>query len=90
MASRKESTLGTWILIVGLFLYFLAYSAFAYFAIGDKGPPDWDFGTVQDGPGQSPYAIREPYHPVPYSQHVRGKQGTEEYPSDILRFSGED
>ena len=23
---------------------------------GDKGPPPWDFGVVEDVPGQSPYS----------------------------------
>jgi len=72
MTTQKETTLGTWILIIALFLYFLAYSGFAYFAIGDKGPPDWDFGTVQDVPAESPYAI---YNALPYPQHVQGMEG---------------
>jgi hypothetical protein len=35
---------------------FLGYGIFMYFAIGDKGPPDWDFGSIEDTPGQSVYS----------------------------------
>lgn len=72
MNFEKGSTFSTWILILALFLYFLAFSGFAYFTIGDKGPPDWDFGLVKDVPAASPYAA---YKELPYPQHVRGKQG---------------
>lgn len=72
MALQKESSLGIWILIAGLFCYFLAYSGLVYFAIGDKGPPDWDFGTVRDVPAESPYAL---YDRLPHPQHVRGMRG---------------
>ncbi len=72
MASRRESALGTWILIIGLLLYFLAYSGVTYFAIGDKGPPDWNFGVIRDVPAESPYAV---YGTLPHPQHVRGLKG---------------
>lgn len=51
---------------------FLGYGIFMYFAIGDKGPPDWDFGSIeQDTPGQSVYSTGQP-GPTE-AQHVAGK-----------------
>ena len=57
----------------------------AYTAIGDLGMPDWDYRPVSDVYGESPYAM---YPPVPYSQHVRGLQGEESYPLEILVIQG--
>jgi hypothetical protein len=72
MDSHNQSVFRTWMLIIGFALWFLAYSALAYFAIGDKGPPNWDLVTVSDTPASSPYAV---YQPLPYPQHVRGERG---------------
>ncbi|HYA04168.1 MAG TPA: hypothetical protein VEI04_13775 [Syntrophobacteria bacterium] len=72
MEEPKQSVVRTWALIVLLAIWFLAYSAFVYFAIGEKGPPNWDLVTVSDTPASSPYAI---YQPLPYPQHVRGERG---------------
>jgi hypothetical protein len=47
---------------------FLGYAIFMYVAIGDKGPPDWDFGSVEDTPGQSVYSTGQPGPTEP--QHV--------------------
>ena len=78
----------TWLLI----LFFVAIVTFqgwlAYTLIGDRGQPDWDYRPIKDVPGESPYAIADPYHPLPYPQHVRSQQGEEGYPTDILRYSG--
>ncbi len=35
---------------------FLIWGLFILFMVGDKGPPAWDFGVVEDIPGQSPYS----------------------------------
>ena len=87
---HQISVLKTWFLI----LFFVAIVAFqgwlAYNLIGDLGQPDWDYRPIKDVPGESSYAIYDPYHALPYPQHVRGKQGTDQYPSNILRFSGAD
>ena len=52
----------------------------AYTVIGDRGQPDWDYRPIRDVPGESGYAIADPYHPLPYGQHVRGAHGQEENP----------
>jgi hypothetical protein len=80
----------TWLLI----LFFVAIVTFqgwlAYTLIGDRGQPDWDYRPIKDVPGASPYAIADPYHPLPYPQHVMGEQGREENPSNlyIIPFDG--
>jgi len=84
------SAFKTWFLI----LFFVAIVAFqgwlAYTLIGDRGQPGWDYRPIKDVPGESPYAIADPYHPLPYPQHVMKEQGREENPSNlyIIPFSG--
>ena len=45
---------------------------FTFFIVGDNGQPTWDYGTVEDLPGESPYAT---YQLLPDPQHVRGSEG---------------
>ncbi len=65
-----------WLVVIGLALSLFIYGMFAYLVIGDKGPPEWDFGTVPDIPAQSFYSskpgIRGP-QAVPEPQHVNEK-----------------
>ena len=65
-----------WIIVCTLAILFLIYGVFMYFVVGDKGPPDWNFGNVEDIPGQSLYST----HPAvggtasaPEPQHVSQK-----------------
>lgn len=85
---QQTSAFRSWLLILALVAIVVFQGWFAYSLIGDLGQPDWDYRPIPDVPGQSAYAISEPYHALPYPQHVRGKQGSEGYPTDILRFSG--
>jgi hypothetical protein len=68
----KKGTLSAWIIIPLLVLIVLGQGAFAYYVVGDRGQPDWDYRPVADLPGESPYAI---FQPLPYPQHVRGEKG---------------
>jgi hypothetical protein len=68
----KESSFATWVVIVLLLALILVKGFFAFFAVGDRGQPTWDYRPVQDVPGESPYAV---YEPLPYPQHVRGQKG---------------
>jgi hypothetical protein len=68
----ESSALVTWVVIVGLLFLILLKGAFAFFLIGDRGQPGWDYRPVPDTPGESPYAV---YQPLPYPQHVRGERG---------------
>jgi hypothetical protein len=62
-------------IVTGIALFFLVWGLTIFFVVGDKGPPSWDFGTVQDIPGESPYSthvIREvaELNPLPVESGV--------------------
>ena len=62
---HNPSAIKTWLLI----LFMLAIVAFkgwlAFTVIGDLGQPDWDYRPIRDVPGESPFAVSDPYHPLP-------------------------
>jgi hypothetical protein len=53
---NKTSNLTRWLIPIGLAVGFFLWGLFIYYAVGDKGPPPWSFGIVEDIPGQSPYS----------------------------------
>ena len=53
-----------WIIVFAIAALFVAYGFLAFFIIGDKGPPDWDYGSIRDVPAQSVYST------YPYSEHA--------------------
>jgi len=55
--------------MVGLILL---KGVFTFLVVGDNGQPTWDYGTVEDIPGESPYAA---YQLLPDPQHVKGSEG---------------
>ena len=57
---NKRQTLRSWIIVAVMALVFLLWGLVILFTVGDKGSPTWDFGTVQDIPGESPYSTRKP------------------------------
>jgi nicotinamide riboside transporter PnuC len=57
--SDRGGTLA-WIMVVGIALLFALWGLLIFTAVGDKGPPTWDFGAVQDVPGESPYSTDRP------------------------------
>ncbi len=64
-----------WIIVCGLVVILVLYGFFAFFVVGDKGPPGWDFGAVQSVPGESSYSTY-PYKgrvDPPAVQHVDEK-----------------
>ena len=76
----KRLILRGWLIICGMSVAFALYGVFAFLVIGDKGPPDWDFGGVQDIPGGSEYSTY-PFRGAavePEPQHVNQK------PSDAI------
>jgi hypothetical protein len=75
---EKEDKLNLkiWLFVLGLAAWLLLYGIFVFMAVGDKGPPDWDFGVIPDTPGQSVYSTSpEPGGDSgqPEAQHVAGK-----------------
>jgi hypothetical protein len=69
---RKEASVALWLVIWLLMLGILLQGHFAFKVVGDVGSPTWDYGIVQDVPGQSPYAM---YPLLPDPQHIKGKKG---------------
>ncbi len=65
-----------WLYVCALAFMFLVYGLFMFYMIGDKGPPGWDFGTVEDTPGESVYSTNEPITggtAAPDPQHISQK-----------------
>ena len=57
VAEQKEnSTLKDWLVPIAIAVLFLVWGLLIFFMVGNKGQPPWDFGTVEDIPGQSPYS----------------------------------
>jgi hypothetical protein len=74
--NEKGFQVRSWVIVWLLATFLLLYGLFMYVVVGDKGPPDWDFGIVEDIPGKSAYSTYpEPagaaIEPVP--QHVKGR-----------------
>ena len=68
----RRLVLHGWFIVCGIAVLFVLYGIFAFFVIGDKGPPDWDFGSIKDIPGESVYSTY-PYRDQtgpPEPQHV--------------------
>ena len=87
---HPTSAAKTWTIVI-LMIGWVAFKGWlAYTLIGDRGQPDWDYRPIKDVPAESAYAVREPYHPLPFPQHVRGRQGTENNPSQlsVIRLQG--
>jgi hypothetical protein len=87
---HNTSAAMTWLLILGMVGWVIFKGWLAFTVIGDLGQPDWDNRPIKDVPGESAYAISNPYHALPYGQHVQGELGKEKNPSHLkaLPFQG--
>jgi len=64
-----------WLIVCAIAALFTLYGFLAFFVIGDKGPPDWDYGALPDVPAQSAYSTY-PYRGgvlQPEPQHINQK-----------------
>lgn len=52
----KDEGISGFMLGIIIALLFICWGLIIFFLVGDKGPPAWDFGVVEDIPGQSPYS----------------------------------
>lgn len=68
-----ERTSKSLIIVAAIAVSFLLWGLLTFFAVGDKGSPPWDFGVVEDIPGQSAYSTHPPQAPSPKPQHVSEK-----------------
>ena len=89
-SAHEASALKTWFLVFCCVAIVVFQGWLAITVIGDLGQPDWDYRPIADVPGESAYAIFDPYHPLPYAQHVLKEQGQEENPKHlyIIPFKG--
>jgi len=46
----------TWLIVLLMVTGILSYGIFVYLTIGDKGPPAWRYGAIQDVPGESSFS----------------------------------
>ena len=70
-ALRRRALRG-WLIVCAMAILFILYGFLAFFVIGDKGSPTWDYGSLPDVPAQSEYSTY-PYRggaPIPEPQHV--------------------
>jgi hypothetical protein len=75
VASHEDrgSTVKSLMIVVAIALLFLVWGLILYVVVGDKGSPGWDFGVVEDVPGESAYSTsREMRRVTP--QHVMGRE----------------
>jgi hypothetical protein len=71
----RRMALRGWLIVCAIAILFTLYGFLAFFVIGDKGPPDWDYGSLPDVPAQSEYSTYPYGHglPQPEPQHVNQK-----------------
>jgi hypothetical protein len=53
---KTSSRLKDWLVPIAIAALFLVWGLLIFFLVGNKGQPPWDFGAVEDIPGQSPYS----------------------------------
>ena len=87
---HEASAFKTWLLVFLCVAIVVFQGWLAYTVIGDLGQPDWDYRPIADVPGESAFAVYDPYYPLPYAQHVLKEQGQEENPKHlyVLPFEG--
>jgi hypothetical protein len=56
--SSKE-TLRSLSIALAMAVFFFAWGLMIFLTVGEKGPPSWDFGIIQDIPGESPYSTHK-------------------------------
>jgi hypothetical protein len=53
---EEKSSIKDWLVPITIAILFLLWGLLIFFMVGNKGQPPWDFGGVEDIPGQSPYS----------------------------------
>jgi len=59
MSEKGSETLEkikTWLIVFLMVVGILGYGIVVYVTIGDKGPPEWNYGAISDVPGESPFS----------------------------------
>jgi hypothetical protein len=55
---KENPTIKDWLVPIAIAVLFLVWGLLIFFMVGNKGQPPWDFGVVEDIPGQSPYSTQ--------------------------------
>ena len=81
----RRLTLRGWIIVCAIAVLFIAYGFLAFFVIGDKGPPNWDYGSMKEVPAESVYST------YPYREHAGAPeaQHVDQRPADATMGMGE-
>jgi hypothetical protein len=80
--SDRRRALRAWLIVWSMAVAFVLYGLLAFFVIGDKGPPDWDMGSVEDVPGASVYST----HPYEGLSSEPAPQNVSERPSKVEQW----
>ncbi|MBW2309070.1 MAG: hypothetical protein JRG73_19270 [Deltaproteobacteria bacterium] len=54
----RRGTLKSFFIVFLMALAVAAWGGFIFVFIGDRGQPDWEYGTISDVPGKSPYSTQ--------------------------------
>jgi hypothetical protein len=53
---EEKANIKDWFVPIAIAVLFLLWGLLVFFMVGNKGQPSWNFGVVEDIPGQSPYS----------------------------------
>lgn len=56
---KEKPSIKDWFVPIAIAALFLLWGLLIFFMVGNKGQPPWDFGVVEDIPGQSPYSTEQ-------------------------------
>lgn len=80
----QEAEIGglrSWLVVVGIAVAFLIWGLLVFVWVGDKGVPTWNFGVVEDIPGQSLYSTHQMrrFPSLVPSSEIAGQNATKQH-----------
>jgi hypothetical protein len=63
--AQQTSAFKTWLIVLFCVAIVVFQGWLAFTVIGDLGQPDWDYRPIADVPGESAYAVYDPYYALP-------------------------
>ena len=87
----EKGALRGWLVVAGIAVAFLVWGLLVYVTVGDKGVPAWNFGVVEDIPGQSLYSTHQMrrFPSLVPSSETAGQNATKQHvmePPDKVRM----
>jgi hypothetical protein len=88
---KEQRALRSWLVVVGIAVAFLIWGLLVFVWVGDKGVPTWNFGVVEDIPGQSLYSTHQMrrFPSLVPSSEIAGQNATKQHvmePPDKIRM----